>query len=190
MATKLEKVNAKTAAELCTRFDLEGAEAHAILKDEMPPGEFFDLLIAKEYFPDAVRLLAYGLPARDAVNWACQCARERPSPNPKTETESALKAAESWVASPDDNRARAALEAAQAAELSTPEGCTAMAAFFSGENIAPAGAAAVPPPPDVAPKIVSGAILMAAVLVEPEHAAAHYRRFLDLGIQVANGKFV
>ena len=27
-------------------------------------------------------------------------------------------------------------------------------------------------------------------ILEPEHAGAHYRRFLELGIQVANGKFV
>lgn len=187
MPTKLDNVAAKTASEICARFQLEHEGARVLLRDDVPPGEFLDLLIHNDHLTDAVRLLAYALPAPAGVLWACRCVRDRPAPERKPEQDAALEAAENWAKAPGDDRARAALQAAQAAPLSTAAGCAAMAAFFGGNNIAPEGAPPVPPPPDVAPRIIAGSIVIAAVGTQPENAAAHYRRFLELGIEAANG---
>lgn len=187
MSTKLDKVAAKTASEICARFELEQAGARALLTEQLSPGEFLDLLIRNEFFPDGVRFLSHALPPGIAVSWACGCAREPHAPERNPEQEKALQAAEEWVKNPGEKTARAAFAAAQAAQFSNPAGCAALAAFFGGSDIAPEGAPPVPPPPEVTPQIVTGSIVLSAVAVQPENAASHYRRFLELGIEAANG---
>jgi hypothetical protein len=182
----LSKVSAKTAAEVCKRFAL-GEPAKKLLRDDLTPGQFLELLLGQQQHLDAVRLLANGLPKQEAVWWACLCARSAAGTNLAPKTAAALQAAENWVADPSEDNRRAAMAAAEAAELGTPAGSAAAAAFWSGGSLTPPNVPAVPPPDHLTAHGVAGAVMLAAVQTEPAKATEKYRRFLDLGVDVANG---
>jgi hypothetical protein len=182
----LTKVSAKTAAEICTRFKL-GERAKEFLRENLTPRQFLDLLLQHQQFVDAVRLLAHGLPKPEAVWWACLCGRSAAGANPPPKVAAALLATEKWLANQNEDHRRAAQAAADAAELGTPAGCAAMAAFWSGGSLAPPDAAAVPPGENLTAQGVAGAVMLAAVQTEPATAPEKFRRFCELGIEVANG---
>lgn len=182
----LTKVAAKTAAEICQRFSL-GEAAQRLLRDDLTPRQFLDLLIQQQHYIDAVRLLAYGLPKQEAVWWACLCARSVAGPNLPPKVAAALQAAEQWAGDPSEGHRRAALPAAEAAELATPAGSAAAAAFWSGGSLGPPNVPVIPPGEYLTAHGVAGAVMLAAVQSEPAKAAEKYRRFVELGIDVANG---
>jgi hypothetical protein len=182
----LSQVTAKTAAEICRRFTLdEGAKG--LLDDRLPPKQFLDLVIEKGHLHDAVKVLAYGLPKREAVWWAIQCVRAVAGASPPPKVAAALQAAEKWVTNPTDDSRKACLPAAEAAEYATPAGCTALAAYWSGGSYGPPDAKLTPPAEDWTHHVVSGAVLIAAVLPEPEKGPDKLKKFLDLGMQVGSG---
>jgi hypothetical protein len=182
----LAKVEARTAAEVCKRFPL-GEEAKKLLRDGLTPRQFLDALLERQEYPDAARFLAHALPKREGVWWACLCARAAHGPGAPAKAAAALQAAEKWVADPSEDNRRAAMAAAEAAELGTPAGCAAMAAFWSGGSLAPPNVPAVPPGEHLTAHGVAGAVMLAAVLNQPEKAAERYRQFFALGVEVANG---
>ena len=186
MSNGLVKVAAKTAAEVCKHFPL-GEEAKKQLRDGMTPAQFLDALIEKQQFPDAVRFLAHALPKREGVWWACLCSRSVAGSSPAPKITSALQAAEKWVTDPSEDNRRAGMPAAEAAELKTPAGCAAMAAFWSGGSLAPPNVPVVPPGEYLTAHGVAGAVMLAAVQSEPEKAPDKYRKFLAQGIEVAKG---
>jgi hypothetical protein len=130
------KAPPRTAAEIGKLFPL-GDEAKKLLRDGMTPRQYLDVLLEKQQFVDAVRFLAHVLPKREAVWWACLCARSAAGSGAPAPQTAALQAAERWVADPSEANRRAAQDAAEAAELGTPAGCAAMAAFWSGGSMAP-----------------------------------------------------
>lgn len=182
----LALVSAKTAAEVCKHFHL-GEEAQKLLKPEQGPQAFLDLLIEKQQFADAARFLAHAMPKREAIWWASQVARQVAGPSPSPAVATALRTVETWVASPTEENRRPAMAAAEAAELTTPAGCAAAAVFFSGGSLAPPEVKPMPPGEWLTAQAVTGAIMLAPVLREPEKAPEKYRKFLALGIEVARG---
>lgn len=186
MAAKLIKIEAKTAAELAGKLELSEAAREA-LRDGAAPADYLDALMSGGQLPDAVRLLALALPKREAIWWACRCARAA-GPAPSSAASGALAAAEAWVAEPTEDRRRAAFPAAEAAQFGTPAGCAALAVFLSGGSLAPPEITAVPPAEDLTGKTVAGAVLLASVLTEPERASEKYRVFLADGLAIAEGK--
>jgi hypothetical protein len=137
------KIQANTAAEVCQHFVL-GEEAGALLQEEVTPHAFLDLLIAHELFPDAARLLAYALPKREAVWWACLCVRHVAADTPPAGL-AALEAAERWVIEPHEAHRRAAMQAAEELEFQTTASWAAVAAFWSSGSMAPPEAPPVTP---------------------------------------------
>ena len=109
-------------------------------------------------------------------------------PEPSTEAAAALEAARAWVVDPMDEKRRAAFPAARKAGLGTPVGCTAAAAFFSGGSLAPPDLPVVAPPADVTGKMVANAVVLAAVIKEPEKAVQKQAAFLRTGREVAEGQ--
>jgi hypothetical protein len=182
----LTKVAAKTAAEVCKHYPL-GEEAKKLLRDGLTPRQYLDLLVEKQQFLEAVRFLAQALPNREAVWWACQCVRQASGANPPSKVTAALQAAEKWVTDPSEDNRRAAMPAAEAADMNTPAGCAALAAFWSGGSLVPPNLPAVPPAEHLTGHGVAGAVLLAAIVTEPDKAAEKYRNYLALGIDVANG---
>src|SRR4051812_12044948 len=107
---------ARTAAEVCRLVQLEDP-AKALLREGMAPRAYLDALTAAGHFADALRFLAAALPKREAVWWACVCARQgygTPVPAPAA---AALAAAEKFAADPSDANRRATYTAAEAAEI-------------------------------------------------------------------------
>jgi hypothetical protein len=136
---------------------------------------------------DAVRVAAHALPRREAVWWACMCARAVPSRPQRMEDMTALDAAEAWVRRPDEPCRRAAHAAAGRAGFSSAEAWAAMGAFWSGGSMAPEGQPVVAPAEDLTGKAVSGSILITAARREPERGEARLRRFLAAARDIAGG---
>lgn len=183
----MSKVAAKKAVEVCQHCELN-EPAKGLLQEHHTPAQFLQLLIDKQMYQDAVRFLAFGLPPREAVGWACLCAQKWiGTVEAKDEVRAALDAAKKWVAEPSDENRRDCMAKAQVAELGNPAGCTAAAVFFTEGSIAPPEAPEVPPPEGVVAKMVAAAIQFAALLKEPEKAAEKYQDFLSAGLRVAEG---
>ncbi len=135
---------------------------------------------------EAARLVAFALPKREAVWWACMCARAVPA-EVKNDDRLALEQAEAWVFKPTDETRRQAFAHAQAAEFGTPEAWAAVAAFWSGDSMAPAGQAPVPPAPNLAGTAVAGSVALAAVRTRPERRGERLERFLASAAEIAGG---
>lgn len=136
---------------------------------------------------EACRVVAHALPKREAVWWACMCARGAPPDAARTPDDlAALTAAEAWVRRPEEANRRAAMGAAEGAKFRSTEAWAAVGAFWSGGSMAPDGQPAVPPPEYLTGVAVSGAVVLAAVRAEVNTHAARLGRFLasarDIGL--------
>lgn len=164
-------------------------EARRHLRSEQTPRGYFELLMARELWADAIRALAAALPRRPAVWWGCLCAWEMARHGSSAVEEEALAATIGWVQEPTEAHRRAAEAAAERATLRTPAGCLAQAAFWNG-----AGSMLAPELPEVRPaglalpRLVAGAILLAAVQRDVNDYQQHYRLFLGLGTEIAYGR--
>ena len=176
----------KKASEVCSHFAL-GDTARRLLTPELTAEKYLELLIQNKQYMDAVRLLAYALPTREAIVWANSIAHQFSQDNPSEEFTKALAAVEKWLSEPNDENRRAALKAAELAEFSTPAGCAALAVFFSGGSVAPPDGPVIPPQDGSAANAVVGTILIAAVLKDPEKAEVKYQAFLSEGQKIAAG---
>jgi len=187
MATgALKKVTAKQAREVCAQFELT-QEGRALLDDKVSPDAFLDLLLEHGHLPDAIRLLAFALPKREAVWWACQCVRECLPDDAPPKLVEAVKAAEAWVYKPSEETRWAAKEPAERAGFDKAAAWAAMGAFWSSGSMVPAHLPAMAPGPTFVGMAVSGAILMGAAQREPKTAMERYRQFIAYGVDIANG---
>jgi hypothetical protein len=149
--------------------------------------EAIDVLDAGGFLIEATRLLAYALPKREAVWWACMCAAHTAPPDLPEPDRLAREAAELWVRHQGDKNRRAAMRLAEATTFESPEAWTAVAVFWSGDTIGPEDQPAVPPDPHVAGKAVAGSIYLAAVRTNPGLQNPRLQRFLESGRNIAAG---
>lgn len=155
-------------------------DAKKILHQTSTPAGDIAQLTKAGLFPDALKYLAQALEAGPCITWSVACARQVQAHFTQQEQE-ALTAVEKWLAQPDDENRRASQAAAEEAQLSSPAGCIAMATFFAEGSIAPRGLAEVPPPPHLAQKMASAAVIL-AVTKEPEKAAERYQQCVQIGL--------
>ncbi len=176
------------AEEVCRGLDLSDA-ARSLLAPGMTARTYAEALMKEGHSADALDVLARWLPPREGVYWACLCIRAVSGAEVPADAKPALAAAERWVSDPSEANRRTGEKAAADASYSTPAALAAMGAFLSGGNLAPESAGVtVPPTPDLAPRAVSGAVRMAAVIREPEKAAQRHAEFVGLGLDVATGR--
>jgi len=178
---QLPKQRASNLRDLCERAQLE-EDAKALLKDEQTPRQFLELLIGKELFLDAIRLLAHALPKRWAVGWGCLCVRHSLGTEDAAKISETHVAVEKWVYDPSEENRRAAQAAADKEGSDSPSTLLAMAAFYSGGSIGPPQFEPVAPPDHVTPQFVAGAVMIAAVETEPGKAPQKHRAFLQRGM--------
>lgn len=181
-----KKIVAEYASEVCADIELD-APALALLGDQTSPGVYLQTLMDANHVVDAIRFLARAMPKREATWWACLCVRDAFCPEAPERMIKAVESAERWVYEPTEENRRAAHAAAEAADFEGAASWSAMAAFWSGESMAPPNAPAVPPADNLTAKAASGAIQLAAVLSEPERAQEKYQLFLKRGIDIASG---
>ena len=120
---------------------------------------------------------------------ACAPAR-RSGRRPRPGRRCRMKANEAWVSDPSDPNRRKAMAAAEAVGFGHPAGATGMAVFTSGGSMAAARPAGGRPrrSPHAACRV-----LRRPVRRRPRHAgppAEMHRKFLDLGLGVAEGRLV
>jgi hypothetical protein len=181
-----KKIPSPQAAPLCADIELE-EPARRFLQAEPSPAAFLAQLMEQGLLVDAVRFLARALPHRESTWWACLCARTTLGEDARAEFKAAVEAAERWVYTPSEENRRTTYDAAQATDFESPVAWAAMAAFWSGGSMAPPEAPVVPPADNLTSKAVAGAVLLSAVMSEPEKAPEKYRTFLAQGIDIANG---
>ena len=71
-----------------------GEKAKSLLRNGITGQEYVDRLLEQKLFPDAARFIACLLPKRQAVFWACQCAKRFYGGNAPPEKAAALAAAQ------------------------------------------------------------------------------------------------
>lgn len=176
----------KTPVQVCQGIEL-GEVARALLRDDLTLKQYLGLLIEKREFPDAARFWSRSLPKREAVWWACHCARIAMAEGAPPAEHAALEAAEAWCVDPTEENRRRAMPASDAAGLGTPAGCAAAAAFWSGGSLGPPDVPVVPPAEELTAHGVAGSVMLAAVRSEPEKAPEKYKEFFERGLGVAEG---
>jgi hypothetical protein len=184
-ANSKQKIKAATAQEIGSQCPLSD-DGKAELKPEMPPVAFIDALAGKGLHVDAFHFLARALPKREAVWWACLCARTLTPDTAKPEMVAALRTAEAWVFKPSEENRRAAEKAAKATQDPHPARWSAMAAFWSGGSMAPPDGPEVKPAEDLTAKAVAAAVVLAAGL-EPAQSETRNKQFIECGLDIAAG---
>ena len=180
---------AGTADEVMSRFSK--VEILAPLKAEITEGqtpvELARLLLSQNRASEALGFLAHALEKRFGVWWGCQVIRDLHIDMSDVEV-SQLRLAELWVRESEERQRREAMASAEASEFATATAWMCVAAFWSGDNIAPPGAsAAIQPGDDLTGKALLAALLMAVAKV-PEETPQRNQRAVEIGIEIANGR--
>ncbi|MCJ2033865.1 DUF6931 family protein [Methylobacterium sp. J-068] len=131
---------------------------------------------------DAVTFLAYALGRREAVWWAAQSVRLLGRIGAGQE-DAMLLAAEDWVRDPEDQRRREALRLGMGSDRRLATTWVALAAAWSGGNVAP-GQGAVMATPEMTPKAVRTGILVALATVTARERASRLQLCVDAGLRL------
>ncbi len=186
MSDALKKFNATDFPGLLPRLDLPvGAKSTVQGCGTVP--EALAALESGGFLLEAARVIAYALPKRESVWWACMCASHTAPLDLPEPDRAAREAAELWVRQQTDAARRTAMAHAQTSEFGTPEAWSGVAAFWSGESMAPEGQANVPPAPHLTGTAVSGAVALSSVRGDVSRRIARLRRFLESGRNIAAG---
>jgi hypothetical protein len=133
---------------------------------------------------DAVLFLSHLLPRREAVWWAIQCVRALTTWD---DADEALRAAETWVRTPEDENRRAALGIANGANRRKPTTWLAFAAGWSGGSLLPAEQKPVPVPPGACAMAANAAIMLAVAAGDPRAIGERIAACAEAGVRFANG---
>jgi hypothetical protein len=174
----------KTVADICRVAEMDEA-AMALWNDGLDPRDYIAQLVEHELFVDAIKFLAHALPKRQAVWWAWVSAKRAYDDEPPEAVKTTLEITGKWIAEPTDEYRRAAMTHAEAVGYGTPAGSAALAAFLSGDSLAPPQLQAVAPPRYAAAKAISGAVILAAVSRDPQKANEQFQKFITQGLEVA-----
>src|SRR5215471_8191296 len=156
----MSRVRFATARALYETFP-EVSEKIGVAPTDQFPIEFLRDLTSKGKLDEAVAFSAYLLPRREAVWWACNCARASLGEIPKHQA-TALLAAEAWVYDPDDEHRKAALEVGTQSDSNEPLTWLALAAGWSGGLLAAFPGLPVPVPTYMTARAARIAVLLSA----------------------------
>lgn len=173
-------------APLMPHMELDAA-GQKLLDDAQDAATGVERLQGAGRMIEAARIVAYALPKREAVWWACMCARATPDAKGTPDDQAALDAAESWVRMPDEKARRAAMAAAEKAKFGSAEAWAAIGAFWSGGSLAPEGQPEVPPAEHLTGSAIAGAVLLAAVRIRPEKQVERLARYIESARSIATG---
>jgi hypothetical protein len=180
------KFDSRTWAVILPRLELP-PEAAAQVASCALASEALASLEAGGLLVEAARLCAHALPAREAVWWAARCAAATASADLPQIDQEARALAEAWVRQRSDAIRREAMDKAQLAGCTSAEAWAAVAAFWSGDSMAPADQPKVPPAPHLTGVAVAGAVVLASVRGDPARQSARLKRFLVSARDIAAG---
>ncbi len=179
------KIVDRQATAICARVDLS-AEAKALLVEDLSPQGFLSVLTLNERWADAIRYLAFALPPREAIWWACVVCRSIGSAV-DARSESCLASAERWVFQPSEAAGRTCYAAAEALKFDGAPAYAALAAFWTGPSLAPEGLPPVAPDPSLCPTGAGASVLLAVAGDGPQRSADLYRMAISSAVDIANG---
>lgn len=183
----MKKINAKTAEELTVHYEAIEDNAFDLLQSKSTPEDYINRLIEKEYFADSIMFLAHCLPKREAIWWACLCAKVVTNKETKADDLASLTMAEKWVYEPDENKRRMCGTLAEKGQYKTAHNWAAAAVFWSGGSITKEDEPAIEPAPYLYAHAVSGAILNAVGMSDTDDIDEHYQQFIQHGLNIADG---
>lgn len=188
-AAKPEPNRATSATELCRRGHIKlRSVAESLLRDDLSPQKFFDLLVSHSCLADARRVLAMALPKRRALWWGCLCSIDAYQDHMPAREMDAIEAVVNFVHAPSDANRRATSTCGMKAGVNTLGGTLAMATFFSMGSVSLPGLPHVAPRPFVTGRLVGVAVYLASVKCDPRRYKEHLRNYLALGRAIAAGK--
>ncbi len=187
MSTTASEPQTRTAAEVAGQFDLSD-DARKLLGPHPTSDAFLAALIQNKLYPDGLRFVAYMLPRREAIWWACLCLWQLYRTEPGRKTSEVFQRVVRWVQEPDEENRRGAYAAGRAAGVTTPEGGLAAAVFFSGGSISLPDCPEVEPGPLATAQNVASAVVLASLKVKAPKISEYQRRFLALATDVARGR--
>lgn len=185
LAEPFRKIAAGTAAEICARVDLS-KEAKAFLVSDLSPQGFLSLLMEAEAIGDAVRFLAFALPVREGVWWACTVAHNQAVEQKESEA-ACIRSAARWVYDSTDANRRACIMAAESSNFEGGAAYAALAAFWSGGSLAPEGMPEAPADPSLGHIGVGASVLLSITSGDPKTLPARFRMAMTRSVDIANG---
>lgn len=185
--TDLIKIQALTAEELLKEFELTAPEATEFVVPDTAPQISIERLMQAGLFQDAVKLLAHGLPKREAVWWACLAARKAQTPDTDENNVNALLATETWARKPSEENRQRCRELGEKTQYKSAASWAATAAYWCTGSMTEPGEPEVPPPPYLYAHAVAGSITLAAATIDPEKTDHYYQLFLAQGMDIARG---
>jgi hypothetical protein len=179
----MSRIRFVTAQALFEAFPEASKDIEAKPTDQ-PPIDFMRRLTSQGGLKDAVAFCAYLLPRREAVWWACGCARALVGDIPKDRAR-CLLAAEAWVDDPSDEQRQAALELGKQGDSNDPLTWAALAAGWSGGSLASFEQFTLPVPPYMTARAARIAVVLSAHYLKPEERSGRLKACIEEGIKLA-----
>jgi hypothetical protein len=168
-----------TTPEIARIAELSGG-AQALIREDLSPSQYLDLLEDREMFEDAIKFHAHSLPPEGSIRWAQSCLKELGDPETAGQRAETMGSVDKWLQTRDDASRRAAGDTAQKAGMAGAAEIIAMGVFLSGGSITPPGAPETPPPPNTGQKLAAAGVTLVVVSHAPERATERYHRVLAL----------
>jgi hypothetical protein len=179
----MARLRFETVRDVFEAFPIAEHELGLEPNDE-PSLKFLESLVSRDEMDKAVGFCAFLLPRREAVWWGCRSVRALIPQLSPAESE-AIRIAEDWVQEPDEERRLAALELGRSGSSKLATTYLALAAGWSGRNMA-MGDELVPIPPHQTARVVRAAVLIAACRVDMAQKAERLRGCVEDGIAIAS----
>jgi len=174
---------------VCGHFNLQ-KDVRQLLRDGMGAREFVEALLTNRQYVAGIEFLAHALPPREAIWWGSLCLQHACGNDLSMSEKVACRAAVQWVLKPNEENRAGAKVPAEAAGPGSPAGALATAANQTGGSLAPPNLPPLPPGPFAPAKAVANAVIFASVKGDPVRTADRQRSFVELGMGVAEGRFL
>src|SRR5262245_33111723 len=172
-----------TARDLYEAFPTAKDDIEAEPSDAAPL-DFLRTLRDGGEWKKAVSFCAYLLPRREAVWWACRSTR-RPVPKLVPAEQAGLRAAGGGGRTPGEGGRGAGLKLGMRSDFDWPTTWLALAAGWSGGNMALDAKMVAPPPPQQTARAVRAAVLSAVARVAPLERTESFRACVEDGMRIA-----
>ncbi len=183
--THWKKVNSDKASDLLEPDALD-ASALQLLQPDMRPEAFIEALSQAEKWPEAIKVMARTLPAREAVWWACVCTRQTESLTDEQDTK-ALEAAEEWVYKPTEENREKAFNIMLDGNSDSPASFCASAAVLSAGNLPVQKDQHVELDKHLFPTIIDSIVMVSASEKNGQDLLDRLQLFLRSGEDIARG---
>lgn len=180
-----KKVSADKAEDILGPDVLDDG-ALALLEPGMRPEAFIQKLDQAEKWPEAIKVLARALPAREAVWWACVCARKMDSLTDEADIK-AIEVAEQWVYKPTEENRQEAFRVMQEGGSDSAGSFCASAAVLSAGNLPINKDQHIDLEDHIFPSVIDSVVLVAAAERSGPELFERLQLFLRSGEDIAQG---